>query len=151
MVLVYHDGSNTQEGDVDRAAMDQIVNEHFGYEAADDVDGVLATLAPGATHHLVGSPLGPVRDPADIRAFYEELFAACVGEGVEPVARWYGEDFLVDESLWTGQVHDARLFGLPGRSGHVTFRLLHVFELDGDRIRTERVWADVTAIAEQTT
>lgn len=134
---------------MDQAAMDRIVDEHFGYEAADDVDGVLATLAPDATHHLVGSPLGPVHDPAAIRAFYEELFAACAGEGVEPVARWYGDGFLVDESLWTGQIHDARLFGLPGRSGPVTFRILHVFELAGDRIRTERAWCDLAAIAEQ--
>jgi hypothetical protein len=136
---------------MDHAAMDQIVNEHFGYEAADDVDGVLATLAPGATHHLIGSPLGEVTDPTAIRAFYDELFAACAGEDVDPVARWYGDDFLVDESLWTGQVHDARLFGLPGRSGHVTFRILHVFELTGDQIRAERVWVDLAAIAEATT
>jgi hypothetical protein len=135
---------------MDHAAMDQIVNEHFGYEAADDVDGVLATLAPGATHHLIGSPLGEVTDPTAIRAFYDELFAACAGEDVEPVARWYGDDFLVDESLWTGQVHDARLFGLPGRRGHVTFRILHVFELTGDSIRSERVWVDHAAIAEAT-
>ena len=53
-------------------------------------------------------------------------------------------------SLWTGQIHDARLFGLPGRRGHVTFRLLHIFDLTGDQIRAERVWADVAAIAEQT-
>lgn len=136
---------------MDQAAMDLLVNEHFGYEAADDVDGVLATLAPGATHHLIGSPLGPLSDPADIRAFYEELFAACTGEGVEPVARWYGEGFLVDESLWTGLVHDARLFGLPGRRGQVTFRILHVFELSGDRIHAERVWVDLAAIAGATT
>lgn len=133
---------------MDRAAMDQIVNEHFGYEAGDDVEGVLATLTPDAVHHLVGSPLGPVTGGAAIRAFYEELFAACAGESVEPVARWYGDDFLVDESLWTGQVHDARLFGLPGRSGHVTFRILHVFDLEADRIRAERVWCDLAAIAE---
>ena len=135
---------------MDTAAMDQIVNEHFGYEAADDVEGVLATLAPGATHHLVGSPLGPVTDPGEIRAFYEELFAACEAEGVEPVARWYGDGFLVDETLWSGHVHDARLFGLPGRSGHVTFRILHVFDLDGGQITHERVWVDHAAIAEAT-
>jgi len=136
---------------VDTAAMDDIVNEHFGFEAADDVEGVLATLAPGAIHHVIGGPLGPVTDPAQIRAFYEELFAACQAEGVEPVARWHGEGFVVDESLWTGQVHDARLFGLPGRSGRVTFRILHVFDLDGDQITHERVWVDHAAIAEATT
>ena len=135
---------------MDHAAMDRIVNEHFGYEAADDVDGVLATLAPGATHHLVGSPLGALSDrphPGVLRGAVRRLR----GRGRRAGGRWYGDDFLVDESLWTGQVHDARLFGLPGRSGHVTFRILHVFELTGDRIRTERVWVDMAAIAEATT
>jgi hypothetical protein len=148
---MYHDGAQPVEGDVDQTAMDQIVNEHFGYEAADDVDGVLATLAPGATHHLIGSPFGSLSDPAEIRGFYEELFAACRGEGVEPVARWYGDGFVVDESLWTGHVLDARLFGLPGQSGHVTFRILHVFDLADGQIQAERVWVDQRAIAEATT
>jgi ketosteroid isomerase-like protein len=150
MVRLYHDGSN-REGEMDRTQMDRIVNEHFGYEAADDVDGVLGTLTDDAVHHLVGSPLGPLSDRADIRAFYEELFAALQGKQVEPVARWYGEDFLVDETLWTGKVHDGRLLGLPGRSGDVTFRLLHVFDLRDGRISHERVWCDLAAIAEQTT
>lgn len=136
---------------MDHAAMDRIADEHFAYEAADDVDGVLATLTDDAVHHLVGSPLGPLSDRVAIRSFYEELFAALDGEHVEPIARWYGEDFLVDESLWTGQVHDARLLGLPGRSGHVTFRLLHVFDLRDGRIRHERVWCDLAAIAGQVT
>ena len=77
MVLKYHDGRQHPEGGMDHAAMDQIVNEHFGYEAADDVDGVLATLAPGATHHLVGSPLGPAerpgRDPGVLRGAVRRL------------------------------------------------------------------------------
>ena len=142
---------HNREGDVDHEAMDQIVNEHFGYEAADDVDGVLATLAPGATHHLIGGPLGPVTDPAEIRGFYEELFAACDGEGVEPVARWYGDDFVVDETLWTGQIHDARLFGLPRRAGHVTFRILHVFDFRDGLVCREQVWLDSAAIVAQLT
>jgi hypothetical protein len=129
--------------------MDRIVAEHFGYEAADDVDGVLATMTEDAVHHLVGSPLGPLSGATTIRSFYEELFLALKGEAVEPVARWYGEEFLVDEALWTGRVNDGRLLGLPGRSGHVTFRILHVFDLRDGRIRHERVWCDVPAIAQQ--
>ena len=39
-------------------------NDEVDLDELDDVDGVLATLAPGATHHLIGSPLGPLSDPA---------------------------------------------------------------------------------------
>ncbi len=134
---------------MDRAAMDRIVNEHFMYEATDDVDGVLATLTDDVQHHVIGSHWGPLAGKAAVRPFYEELFGDLKGEGVEPVARWYGDDFVVDETMWTGHVNDARVFGLTGKSGRVTFRLLHVFELRDGLISRENVWSDVVAIAEQ--
>jgi len=133
---------------MERAEMDRIANEHFGYEAADDLDGVLGTLTDDVVHHVIGSPYGEVVGVDAARPFYAELFADLAGESVEPVSRWYGDDFLVDETLWTGHVHDGKVFGLPGRSGHVTFRLLHVFEFRDGRISKENVWSDVVAIAE---
>jgi steroid delta-isomerase-like uncharacterized protein len=127
--------------------MDRIANEHFGYEAADDIDGVMATFSDDVTHHLVGSPDGDLVGKERVRRFYEELFAAMSGDHVEPVARHYGGDFLVDETLWTGTVADGRLLGLPGKSGSVTFRLLHVFEFRDGRIAREQIWPDTVAIA----
>ena len=44
-----------------RSEMDRRIDEHFGYEANDDVEGVLATLAPDAEHDIVGWPSGPTR------------------------------------------------------------------------------------------
>ena len=41
------------------AEMDRKIDEHFGFEARDDVEGVLATLAPDAEHDIVGWPSGP--------------------------------------------------------------------------------------------
>jgi hypothetical protein len=131
--------------------MDRVVNEHFGYEAADDIEGVLATFAEDIDHQAIGSPLGPLSGKSAVRPFYESLFKDVEGEGVEPVRRWYGENFLVDETLWTGYLRDARYFGLPGRSGRVTFLLLHVFEFRDGLIVREHVWSDVPAIAAQTT
>lgn len=132
-----------------REEMDRIVDEHFMYEATDDVDGVLATLTDDVQHHVVGSHWGPLSGKAAVRPFYEELFSDLKGEAVEPVARWYGDGFLVDETLWTGHVADGRVFGFPGRSGRVTFRILHVFELRGALISKEQVWSDVVAIGAQ--
>jgi ketosteroid isomerase-like protein len=134
---------------MDRDQMDRIVNEHFGYEATDDVDGVLATLTDDVVHHVVGSPWGELVGKDAVRPFYEELFGDLKGDGVEPVARWYGEDHLVDETLWTGQIVDGRVFGLPGQSGRVTFRLLHVFEFRDGHISLEKVWSDIVSISEQ--
>ncbi len=52
--------------------------------------------------------------------------------------------------LWTDQIDDARLLGLEGRTGHATFRLLHVLEFRDGKISRENVWADTAAIIAQT-
>ncbi len=132
-----------------RAAMDELVNRHFGYEAADDVDGVMGTLAEGAEHEVIPSPVGVSGDPASQRAYYELLFSSITGESVEPIRRYYGEDFLVDETLWHGRVEDGRPFLCDGKSGPVSFRLLHVFEISDGKIAREQVWCDLAAIQRQ--
>ena len=132
-----------------REAVDELIDTHFRYEATDDVDGVVSSLAPGAEHHVVPSPYGVTNDPGKIREFYSTMFQDLRGEGVTPVRRLYGDGFVVDESIWRGSIEDGRLFGCPGRKGRVSFRLLHVFELEGDRIARENVWCDLAAIQQQ--
>lgn len=129
--------------------IDEIINQHFMYEATDDVDGVVASLAPGAEHEVIPSPYGVLRAPGAIREFYTRLFADLKGESVTPVRRLYGEGFVVDETVWHGHVNDGRQFLCEGRSGPVSFRMLHVFELEGDKIRRENVWCDLAAIQQQ--
>jgi len=131
------------------AAVDRLIDTHFQYEATDDVEGVLASLAPGAEHHVVPSPYGITTDREAIRAFYTGMFADLKGEGVTPVRRLYGDGFAVDEAIWHGVMEDGRLFGCPGRKGRVSFRLLHVFEFEGEKIRRENVWCDLAAIQQQ--
>lgn len=131
------------------AQMDRIINDHFGFEAADDVDGVVASLAEGAEHEVIPSPVGKLTDRTQIRSFYEGLFRDLRGEKVTPLRRLYGDGFIVDEALWQGQVTDGRQFFMDGRRGPVSFRLLHIFELDGDKIKKEAVWCDLAAIQQQ--
>ena len=128
---------------------DQIINDHFMFEATDDVDGVMGSLADEVEHLVVPSPSGPRHDKAEIRGFYEGLFADLKGRPPTPIRRQYGEDFVVDEVMWNGYVSDGRAFGLEGKSGEVSFRMLHVFDIAGDKITREAVWCDVAAIQEQ--
>jgi len=132
-----------------RTQMDQKLDEHFGFEARDDVEGVLTTLAPDVEHDIVGFPTGPTHGPEAARGFYEHLFADLADGRVQSLRRLYGEDFLVDESLWRGRAA-GRPFGLEGRNRPLEFRLLHVMEFApaGD-IKREQVWLDVTAILQQ--
>lgn len=133
-----------------RDAMDAAVNEHFGYEAADDLDGVMASLAERVEHEVVPSPVGILHDKAKMRDFYAMLFACVRGEGVTPLKRYYGDDFMVDETLWRGEVVDGKPFLCDGKSGSVSFRLLHIFEFDkGGKIAREQAWVDLAALQKQ--
>jgi ketosteroid isomerase-like protein len=129
--------------------MDQKIDEHFGYEARDDVEGVLATLAEDVRHDIVGWPAGPQRGRENARAFYEALFADLADGKVESLRRFYGGGFVVDESHWTGKA-PGRPFGFEGKGRPLDFRLLHVFEFTNDgQISSEQVWVDFAAIARQ--
>ena len=132
-----------------RTQMDRKIDEHFGFEARDDVEGVLATLAPDVEHDIVGSPAGPTQGREGARPFYESLFADLSEGKVESMRRLYGDDFLVDESLWRGKA-PGKPFGLDGRGRPLEFRLLHVIEFanTGD-IKRENVWLDLAAIIQQ--
>lgn len=85
-----------------REQMDQALDKHFGYEASDDVEGVLATLTDDVEHDIVGWPAGPSKGKAETRAFYEATFAD-LGDGrVKSLRRLYGESFMVDDSVLSG-------------------------------------------------
>jgi len=129
--------------------MDRKLEEHFGFEARDDVEGVLATLAPDVEHDIVGAPTGPTRGREAARAFYEHLFSDLSDGQVRSLRRLYGAGFMVDESLWKGRA-PGRPFGIEGRNRPLEFRLLHVIEFTqaGD-IQRENVWIDLGAIIHQ--
>lgn len=131
------------------AEMDQKLDEHFGYEARDDVEGVLATLASDVEHDVVGWPTGPVHGRASVRPFYETLFADLSDGQTECLKRYYGDNFLVDESLWRGKA-PGYPFGIEGKDRPLEFRLLHVLEFAGNGdIKRENVWVDLASIIQQ--
>jgi predicted ester cyclase len=131
--------------------MDAKIIEHFAFEAADDVAGVLATLSPDATHDVVGWPAGPSHGRDQARSFYETLFSDLADGSVTCTRRLYGDDFLVDESVWKGKAV-GHPFGLVGDNRPLEFRLLHVMEFSADgRIDREQVWVDLAAITRQLT
>lgn len=129
--------------------MDRKIDEHFQFECDDNVEGVLATLAPDVEHDIVGAPTGPTFGRNNARGFYEGLFSDLSDSNVRCLRRLYGENFLVDESLWSGKA-PGRPFGLEGKGRPLEFRLLHVIEFtnEGD-IKRENVWLDFAAIIKQ--
>jgi uncharacterized protein len=131
------------------AQMDQKIDQHFDFEARDDIEGVLATLAPDAEHDIVGHPSGPTVGREAARGFYDGLFKDLSESAVESKRRLYGDGFLVDESYWRGRAPGTP-FGLEGRNRPLEFRLLHVVEFaDNGDIKRENVWIDFAAIYQQ--
>ena len=129
-----------------REQMDEIVNQHFLYEANDDVDGVMSSLAHDAEHEVIPSPIGPLDERDKIRAYYEMLFPCLRDGSVTPVRRLYGNDFIVDESIWHGQLVDGHPLLLDGKSGTIDLRLLHIFNLRDGKISREQVWCDLALV-----
>ena len=134
---------------ITREQMDRKIDEHFGFEAQDDIEGVLATLAPDVEHDIVGWPTGPTHGRAAARAFYEAMFVDLSDSKVACVRRLYGDNFLVDESVWSGKAPGTP-FGLDGKDRPLEFRLLHIIEFTGTGdIKRENVWIDLAAIFRQ--
>lgn len=129
--------------------MDRIVQEHFGYEAHDDLEGVLRTFSEDAQHEIVGGPEGRLHGKAALRDFYDRLFRDLRGESAEPLWRQHGNDTVVDVTLWTGVLVDGRPFRLDGRSGRASFRILHQFRFEDGLIAEETVWYDHHALEQQ--
>ena len=132
-----------------REEMDRALDAHFSFEARDDVEGVLATLADEVEHDIVGWPGGATRGREAPRRFYETLFADLADGEVRSTRRLYGEDFMVDDSVWKGRA-PGRPFGIEGGDRPLDVRLLHVIEFtDAGQIRRENVWVDLASIIRQ--
>ena len=131
------------------AQMDAKLDEHFGFEAADDMDGVVSTLTADVVHDIVGWPFGPSRGREAARQFYEATFADLADGQVKSSKRLYGDNFMVDDSVWSGRAV-GRPFGIEGKGRPLSFRLLHVLEFtDAGDIARENVWIDLAAIQQQ--
>lgn len=131
------------------AQMDRFLDEHFRFELADDVEGVVSTLAEDVTHDVIGWPAGPSRGHDAARRFYEALYRDLADSTVESRWRRHGDGFMVDESYWKG-IARGRPFGLEGRNRPIEFRMLHFIEFDeAGKMTREQVWIDLAAIQRQ--
>ena len=135
---------------MDRAAMDALIEQHFLQEANGDVAGTLATFTDDVEHDVVGDPTGVLHGPAAVGMRYEHLFSNVKGERADVLHRLYGDEFVVDDKLWTATVVGDFL-GVPGNGRRITTRVLHVFEFRDGRISRENVWLDAGAALAQLT
>jgi steroid delta-isomerase-like uncharacterized protein len=129
-------------------AIDQIIETHFRQEAEGDVEGTLATFTDDVIHDVVGDPAGELRGSAAVGVRYGHLFSNVKGEHADVKHRLYGDNFVVDDKIWTAQVV-GEFLGIPGRGRRINMRVLHVFEFRDGLICRENVWIDAGAAIAQ--
>jgi predicted ester cyclase len=131
------------------AEMDQRLEEHFRFEANEDVEGVLATLAEDAVQDVVGWPHGPSHGRESARNFYETLFDDLEEGKTTTIRRLQGHNNVVDETLWEGRA-TGRPFGIEGNNRQLSFRLLHIVDFNSEgKIQKEQFWLDVANMMQQ--
>jgi steroid delta-isomerase-like uncharacterized protein len=128
--------------------IDRILDEHFRQEAAGDVEGTLKTFTDDVVHDVVGDPAGVLHGPNAVGQRYGHLFANVRGERTQTLHRLHGENFVVDDKIWTARV-DGEFLGLPGHGRQIDVRVLHVFEFRDGLIARENVWLDAGAAIAQ--
>jgi uncharacterized protein len=135
---------------ISREAIDHIIEDHFRREADGDVEGTLQTLTDDVVHDVVGDPAGELHGPAAVGLRYGHLFSNVKGERADIRHRLYGENFAVDDKIWTARV-TGEFMGIPGHGRRISIRVLHVFEFRGGLISRENVWIDAGAAIAQLT
>jgi hypothetical protein len=133
-----------------REAIDRILEDHFRREADGDVEGTLRTFTDYVVHDVVGDPAGELHGPAAVGQRYGYLFSNVKGEYADVKHRLYGENFVVDDKIWTAQVV-GQFMGIPGHGRRIRIRVLHVFEFRDALISRENVWIDAGAAISQLT
>ncbi|MDP9116385.1 MAG: ester cyclase [Actinomycetota bacterium] len=132
------------------STMKGLVEEHLAREAAGDSAGAVAVYTEDVEHDVVGSPMGVLAGPAAAQVFYDHLISDLKIDDMRCVREWYGEDFTVMEHAVAATVVGT-FMGIPGHGKSVQFRMLHVWDFQGDKISRENVWLDGAAIAGQLT
>src|SRR6266568_1943922 len=83
------------------AEIDRILEDHFRREAEGDVEGTLETFTDDVVHDVVGDPTGELHGTEAVAARYGHLFSNVRGEHVDVQHRLYGDNFVVDDKIWT--------------------------------------------------
>ncbi len=130
--------------------IDEILDEHFRQEAAGDVEGTLKTFTDDVIHDVVGDPAGELHGPDAVGVRYDHLFGNVRGENAAVKHRLYGDNFVVDDKIWTARV-TGEFLGIPGNGRRISMRVLHVFEFRDGLISRENVWIDAGAAIAQLT
>jgi hypothetical protein len=135
-------------GDDGAPRLDAVVDRYLSALNDTDIESIISMLTTDVEHEQVGAVNDAVHGIAAVRTRFLQQFVGARFERDVPLRRLYGSGFVVDERIWEGQV--------TGHIGHidtagrrVSQRVLHVFEMRGERVARVTVYQDLAAVVRQ--
>lgn len=120
---------------------------HVLAENRRDIPGLLATLVEEPQYTLMAT--GQVyQGKTGVASFYQGLFDGLPDATFDLVSVTIGEQMVVEESRFRG-THNGELFEIPATGKFVTFPLIIMFPVVGDRFYGERMYFDMNTLLEQ--
>lgn len=123
------------------------IDRHEEAEAAQDVEGVVATFGPDAV--LEPKPTGrEFIGPAEIRVFYQDLFGAFPDLEPRLLHRYQDGSVIIDELVFSG-THGGPFMGIPATDRHIEVAASVIYEVrDGQLIREAAYWDVATMLVQ---
>ena len=114
--------------------------KHVLAENRRDIPGLLATLVDDPLYILMATGRA-YRGQTGVASFYQGLFDGLPDATFDLQTVTVGEEMVVEESKFRG-THNGPLFGVPPTGKYVTFPLIIMFPVVGDRFHGERMYFD---------
>ncbi len=127
---------------------DELVDRYLRAQNETDVEAIVCLLTTDVEHEQIGAVKDAVHGIAAARLRFLQQFAGACFERDVPLRRLYGDGFVVDERIWEGRV-TGRIGHVDAISRRVSQRVLHVFEMRGERVARVTVYQDLAAVVRQ--
>src|SRR5258708_34818213 len=114
--------------------------KHVLAENRRDIPGLLATLVEDPLYILMATGQ-EYRGKEGVASFYQGLFDGLPDATFDLKTVTIGEEMVVEESVFRG-THNGVFFGVPATGKFVTFPLIIMFPVVGDRFYGERMYFD---------
>lgn len=121
--------------------------KHVLAENKRDIPGLLATLVDDPLYEIMATGLQYVGKEG-VASFYQGLFDGMPDANFDLKSVTIGEDMVVEESVFTG-THTGSLFNLPPSGKFITFPLIIMFPVIGDKFGGERMYFDMNTLLTQ--
>lgn len=121
--------------------------KHVIAENKRDIPGLLATLIPDPLYEIMATGL-QYKGQEGVSRFYQGLFDGMPDANFELKSVTVGEEMVVEESVFTG-THTGPLFELPPSGQFITFPLIIMFPVQGDKFAGERMYFDMQTLLKQ--